>query len=216
MSDESKLNPELKKLEASLSQYRLPKSSINRDQLMYQSGWAAALASLDSPTMIADVSGDLENDRQPLSRLAWPAIATLASAAAVVLGVLLTLQIGPSSFADPNQQAADSSPTASRQRENQLIDVASQARGLASTDPDEELDAVMRVLELPAGHVLKSGLAFQAVVWQDPDLQTQRPAPLGEQASSPDLRAEPVNHRQLMDELLPGRRRAQPWASFSF
>ena len=43
MSDETELNPELEGLAASLRSVPAPKAKIDRDQLMYDAGWAAAM-----------------------------------------------------------------------------------------------------------------------------------------------------------------------------
>jgi hypothetical protein len=44
MSDETKMNQDLENFEASLREVGAPVSNVDRDQLMYDAGWAAALA----------------------------------------------------------------------------------------------------------------------------------------------------------------------------
>ncbi|MFK7768696.1 MAG: hypothetical protein AB8B55_15860 [Mariniblastus sp.] len=93
MSDEAEMNNEsnlpdgLKALESSLGRIALPDPKLDRDELMYQSGWAAAIASLDSREEHFAVS-----TRATTPRLAWPLATLVASAAAVLFGVMFLQQ----------------------------------------------------------------------------------------------------------------------------
>ncbi len=76
MRSEPHLPPELAEIEAGLRQLSWPSARVNREQLFYQAGWAAARANLD-PTS----SGN--------SRLLWPTTSGVLATAVVVLAVLV-------------------------------------------------------------------------------------------------------------------------------
>jgi hypothetical protein len=72
MRSEPDLPPELADIETQLRQLSLPDTRINREQLFYQVGWAAARASV-----------------VPASSLLWPVTSGVLAAAVVVLAVLV-------------------------------------------------------------------------------------------------------------------------------
>ena len=77
MSKEHKSNHEIKAIEANLQNLQLQPSGIDRDELMYKSGWAAAMASLDAKgSSQAPVPGVARQ-----TGVVWPAIAIIASTA---------------------------------------------------------------------------------------------------------------------------------------
>ena len=76
MRSEPHLPPELAEIETQLHQLALPSARVNREQLFYQAGWAAAQANL-GPTS----SGN--------SRLLWPLTSGVLAVAMVVLAVLV-------------------------------------------------------------------------------------------------------------------------------
>ncbi len=76
MRSEPHLPPELAKIETGLRQLSLPSARVNREQLFYQAGWAAAQANLDP-----NLSGT--------PRLLWPTTSGVLAAAVVVLAVLV-------------------------------------------------------------------------------------------------------------------------------
>jgi len=78
-SDEFEMPPELNALENSLRELPLPSNSVvDRDELMFQSGWAAALATRDANTAPNSASA---------ARWVWPTLtgtfATLSAALAI-------------------------------------------------------------------------------------------------------------------------------------
>ena len=70
MRSEPDLPPELADIETQLRQLALPSARVNREQLFYQAGWAAAQANLD-PTSSSN------------SRLLWPMTSGVLAAAVV-------------------------------------------------------------------------------------------------------------------------------------
>ncbi len=72
MRSEPDLPPELADIETQLRLLSLPDTRINREQLFYQAGWAAARASV-----------------VPASSLLWPVTSGVLAAAVVVLAVLV-------------------------------------------------------------------------------------------------------------------------------
>jgi hypothetical protein len=81
MADEQFIPPELKRVEALLRIVALPESKLDRDNLMYQAGWEAALAQLgqvgrnDQPVSPAVPRFELKSERGK----ATTALATLAA-----------------------------------------------------------------------------------------------------------------------------------------
>ena len=210
MSDESKkLNPEQKKLEASLGRFPLPKSSINRDELMYQSGWAAALASVDNPTGVVRIS-----DRNQNAPWVWRATALLTSAAAVVLGVLLMIQSGQSPNSTVVLQVGDEGGARSGKSAD-LILVNGSPETIESSLGEERYgknDIVELMLDYPSGQILTSGLSFQSSAMAS---QPITPGPVESESQALDF--EPLGQRRLLQELLPvGRPVKRAWPTFSF
>ena len=200
MSDEAKLNPQLKQLEASLGRLVIPSASLNRDELMYQSGWAAAMARIDGQSKISLA------DRN-LVRLIWPVTAVIASTAAVLLAAVLLFRTAGGVNA-PGAQAQDLANL-----ENAVSDYKNpQPPQLNPLPETRRTNLVDMVWEIPPGYVLKSGLAFQ---------QSPIPGEAVESAPTTVNQAGPqnstVNHRQLMNELVPNRgRNPSTWRKLLF
>lgn len=85
MFDEHKIPPELAELERRLGAINVPPAKIDRDELLFQSGWAAAMA-------------EVENQQAPAARLSenrnwiWPAMTGAMATVAAVLAVILFLE----------------------------------------------------------------------------------------------------------------------------
>ena len=100
MSDETRMNnasdlpddlpADLQALESSLAGMTIPESKLNRDELMYQSGWAAAMAELDSRSE-TETKLAVARNSTALS-WAWPVATVVATAASVLFGGLLLWQ----------------------------------------------------------------------------------------------------------------------------
>ncbi len=100
MSDETRMNnasdlpgdlpTDLQALESSLAGMALPDSKLDRDELMYQSGWAAAMAGRDSRRE-SESKLSVARNSTALS-WAWPAATVVATAASVLFGGLLLWQ----------------------------------------------------------------------------------------------------------------------------
>lgn len=89
MNDDSakpdEMSNDLKKLESALARMALPASKLDRDELMYQAGWAAAMAERDSRNEVAtNASPKSSSANVPARGWAWP-MATLAATAASIL-----------------------------------------------------------------------------------------------------------------------------------
>jgi hypothetical protein len=207
MSDETKLNSELKNLEASLGRLTIPPTSIDRDELMYQSGWAAAMASLGHE------SSPLKpvRSRTPASGWVWPVATGLASAAAILFGVLLFF---PSSDGPNSGDRLHVASLGDSQADNLDGSLNSELERTGLTNPPKHegrdfdpADIMSLVLDFPAGQVLNSRLAFrQGFVTVQPGRQVTRPS---------SLIKPPATQQQLLDELLPNRQRQVPtWRRF--
>lgn len=96
-SDEFEMPPELSALENSLRELPLPSNSVvDRDELMFQSGWVAALANRDANTAPNSASA---------ARWVWPTLTgTFATLSAALAIALFSPAAGDNSIA--NQPAA--------------------------------------------------------------------------------------------------------------
>lgn len=104
MSDQTGMNRELKQLEAELKQVSLPASSVDRDETLYQSGWAAGIASL----------GDVSNRKN--RAWYWPATSGVLAMVAAVLAVMLVAGPGGNTGEGVDQLASE------RKRSNDRLD----------------------------------------------------------------------------------------------
>jgi hypothetical protein len=209
MSDESRLNPELKKLEAELGRLAIPTASIDRDETMYRSGWAAATASFQNDARVAE-----SFSRSNRQSWVWPATAMLTTAASIMLAVLLVIQSAGAPGSTGIRQVAGGEnlqPEQDSGHPNQSTD-RTEVKEPNWNEEMGEPDMVRRVLELPKGRILTSGLAFQA-----PDLAAGQVVSTVRRTKSSSVMESPVSRRQLMEELLPKRQQAAPaWPSLFF
>lgn len=102
MSDETELTPQLSEgagaIEAALRGVTLPDSAIDHDYLMYQAGWAAAMAECAQSAQLSQ-SVKAKPQVKPASRF-WPALAmTFAASTAACLAVILLLRASESGVA---------------------------------------------------------------------------------------------------------------------
>jgi hypothetical protein len=209
MSDESRLNPELKKLETELGRLAIPTASIDRDETMYRSGWAAATASFQNDARVAE-----SFSRSNRQSWVWPATAMLTTAASIMLAVLLVIQSASAPGLTGNQQVAvgeDLQP----EQDNAYPNQATGRTEVKEPNGNQEIgepDMVRRVLDFPEGRILTSGLAFQA-----PDLAAAQVVSTVRRTESSSVMESPISRRQLMEELLPKRQQAKPaWPSLFF
>ena len=209
MSDESRLNPELKKLEAELGRLAIPTASIDRDETMYRSGWAAATAAFQNDARVAE-----SFSRSNRQSWVWPATAMLTTAASIMLAVLLVIQSADAPGSTGIRQVAGGENLQTEQdsaHPNQSTD-RTEVKEPNWNEEIGEPDMVRRVLELPEGRILTSGLAFQA-----PDLAAEQVVSTVRRTESSSVMDSPVSRRQLMEELLPKRQQAKPaWPSLFF
>lgn len=233
MSEQENLNHELKAIEASLENVSLPdgnlkRGSRGRDELMYNAGWAAAMSSLNRQSAgEVDSTRESESDvvavpavpGQSRSRLFWPAATVLSSLACALMGVLLFVQNHET--ANPNGRVAVANSAAETDtpefktesptvEEADLLGAWNDDAGNHNEGGFVDRGFVDRVLNLPPGQVLKSGLAFQSFA-SDTRLGSVSFRPSGK----PSLREPPLTRRQLMEELLPTSRQSLPtWRTF--
>ncbi len=112
---ESPLPDELQRCESILAGMTLPPARVERDQLMYQAGWAAAEVAGESGAVRPREARQWGRSRGRGLTVAW----SLASAAvAASLAVVVTLRVGPLFVADTEQVAPSSgSHTTPHERE---------------------------------------------------------------------------------------------------
>ena len=87
MSEEFKIPPDLSVFESQLSSLAVPDSSLDRDEVLYQAGWAAAMAHSSAATPNG-FSGGSSNGKS----WAWPTATGVFATLATVLAVALFLQ----------------------------------------------------------------------------------------------------------------------------
>lgn len=97
MSSRRPLTDDLAACEAKLAALHLPASQIDRDQLMYRAGYAAAEAALSLSRSVSDVAGDAKRygAKRFGLREAWGWSAVCSTVAAGI-AVAVTLQLQPS------------------------------------------------------------------------------------------------------------------------
>ena len=163
MFDETPLNPNLKSLEAALRGLPAPSSDLTRgsrrDDLMYQAGWAAALASLDDQT-----APNSATTTPPIAattstpRWLWPTATLVATAAAIWLSVLL--------IQDPtkNQNVVAVTETVEASddliEEQEVVEAPNADARTAKPRSAPQYDLVRDVFKLPRGRILNARLAF--------------------------------------------------------
>ena len=154
MSNEISMNHDLQSLETALQGLPLPKSDVNsgsqRDELMYQAGWAAAMASLEE-----DGKG-IEEVRESKGNRAWSSVALVATAAAVWLGVLLFQGPIENRYVVEHQEVTEG-PVESIDGE---VEVGQPDSGQPLSR--QHYDLVQHISNLPRGEALHARLALSA------------------------------------------------------
>ena len=201
MSDETRLKPELKNLEASLARLTPEPATINRDELMYQSGWAAAMASLGHEQ---DGVGLRETPRRNPAWI-WPVSSALVAAATLLLAVMLMNQLKQAPVSAGRQiEPGDITMKAGDTRANSEI-VSRVVPPSELNSRTDEIDVVDKVFNLPSGRILRSGLTLQRELSADGS-----ESPIVRNSNRVNNSKPPATQWQLMDELLPNRRRQSP------
>ncbi|MFT7629221.1 MAG: putative small integral membrane protein [Mariniblastus sp.] len=206
MSDEMKLNPASKEFESSLKSTVLPPVGFNRDELMYQAGWAAAVA--DGATVsIERLDRSATPLPQPSIAWAWPTAALFSSAAAILLASMLMfpsdsptnsdgvaeraaeilLQIGTNS----NVEIVDTETPSGDSERSQVDESYVFQRGAFS----RQRNVVALVMSMKPGQILTSGLGIQG----SPVSFELAPGSVG---SGSENQASGLNQRQMLNELL--------------
>jgi hypothetical protein len=199
MSDESQLNPELKKLEATLGRLPIPPASIDRDELMYQSGWAAAMASLGHETVPASSIATPAANQQWI----WQASTMVATAAAILFGTMLLNQ-------SLNQGEVEMAIA------KNVVPSGVEIAQPISTEPAEDAnvvtvpDLLQLVMDLPDSKTLHAGMVVGPNFPVDSKPSLKSPV----SPSSGNL-TPPMTQQELLDELLPNRfDRSPKWSLF--
>ena len=199
MSDKTELNPDLKKLEAALGRLAIPPVSLDRDELMYRSGWEAALAnSRDSFqfSLLGEQAG-----RQWL----LPAISVLSSAAAILFGIMLLNQTSNPGGVEL-AVASNVAPSGMVIAEPESTEQAEDVNVLVAAAPD----LLQRVMDLRGSKTLYAGMVVGPNF--PTDFETGLKSPVS--PSSGDLNP-PLTQQELLNELLPNRVDRSPrWSLF--
>ena len=199
MPDKTKLNPELAELEELLLNSVVPECQLNRDELMYRSGWEAALASSKSSDRFS-----LPNQKAGRHWL-LPTISVLSSAAAILFGIMLL-----------NQSQNDGGAELVVAKTNAPAGVgiakpvSTKNAEVLSDEFVEVPDLLRLVMELPCDKTLHAGMVVgpNFSIGSEPSLASPI-APTSKESSRP------MTQQELMDELLPNRfNRSPKWSFF--
>ncbi len=178
MSDETEMNPDLERFATSLRSVPAPKANIDRDQLMYDAGWAAAIANR-GPTVTVRGRG--------FSSLALSFAGGVAVAAAILLSVVpFTGDV--SSTVESGLRIAAATPTSTDMSEALEIP-ATEIAAAASDEPD----LLEWIENLPPGQSINSGFSTSPVL----------ASMSGVQRSTGQLPCIPKTSGQLFRELMP-------------
>lgn len=186
--DQNRLNAADQQVESLLASFVPAAPAVDRDRLMFEAGWQAALASLEN----------LPARQSKLSRYAWPAATALATAASVMLAVMLVRQ---------PEQVENVAQMAPREEVQEVtVDPAPPTPEPEAID-EARLVASPPALPWPFRSVSLAGdnyLAVRSAVLET-GLSALRPSE-PTMTSSDDTVRPPVTMRSLMDEYLPTSR----------
>ncbi|QEG23047.1 hypothetical protein [Mariniblastus fucicola] len=186
MSDETKMNPDLESFAASLQSVPIPESKLDRDQLMYDAGWAAAIAQSNQTT---------KTRRRSLPTIALSFVSGIAVSAAVMLSVL-PMPTGGSEVNSIQVAATDGQEV----NANRPIDIAAAGSPEKTTPNRDEVDLLRLIENVPPGHSIDASFGSQAIA---PQL-AQTDGYDENQSTTPASR--PQTSYQMMQELLPNVR----------
>jgi hypothetical protein len=203
MSDELKLPDELRACEARLAGESLPPSRINRDELLYRAGWAAACAQA-----LASERAALQPFAGRGTIAAWSlASAALAASLAVVVTRSVTSTDGPRS----TDRSAASSPLFAAGASAPSVDRAARSQDAASAASLARRDDMVVQLSLasrrPPAALLVASNRRDVGRWDQP---IPSAADSGASLASP---SENVTAQTLFDELVPPGSRASDSAA---
>lgn len=189
MSDEFRLNPELKNLEEALGRMEIPQALINRDELMYQSGWAAAMASLGHETVPA-TSIVTPAANQPWI---WQALTMIATAAAILFGTML-LNLSLNQGEVQTEIAKNVGPSG--------VEIAQPISTESAEDANVVTvpDLLQLVMDLPDSRTLHAGMVVGPNFPVDSEPGLKSPVSTSSENLTP-----PMTQQELLNELLPNR-----------
>lgn len=187
MYDETELNPELEGFAASLRNVSAPDANIDRDQLMYDAGWAAAMTSS-------------RNENAPVATLNRKSgfssmILSFAGGVAVATAVLLSVVPASNDYAtDQPSVAVTESVTVPEQQIAASNPINSEDSSSTPVDLMEWID------NLPPGHSFALGFSSRPVSPNLTEAKASLTLPTNER------QREPTN-QALMQELIPRQRK---------
>ena len=187
MSDESRMTPDLEKLESELRGVVLS-ASTNREEVLYQAGWAAALASLAQTT---------SNEATPTTASrswGWPMTSAGLAVVAATLALLLVFQINKQDVAPDlaiaNEIQEDPHPESEDDSDHHAKSSLAATENFAGLGVSWSDDWMSR-------KPLTSSLALHVTAEQ----MESTTEPIW--ASGDDEVESPKSHRRILDELLP-------------
>jgi hypothetical protein len=180
MCDETELNPELESFAANLRNVPAPKANIDRDQLMYDAGWAAAITN-NTPKVSVGGRG--------IASLVMSFAGGVAVAAAVLLSVVpLSQDMDDSAIGHSDIAAIDVKTI-------EEPEVA--PTNFASSDSDEH-DLLDWIENLPPGQSINSGFSTRPTNPVLAELDSLDQRSMNQRPITPKTSA------QLLSELMPG------------
>jgi hypothetical protein len=195
MSDELRLPDRLAACEAELAAQPLGASTINRDELLYRAGWAAAEAALANRSEVARPSSDV--DKAAIAR--WSTVSAILAAS---IAVAATLAIS-------NGGADRSIARAPREASKTIVISVAPASEVADARRSVVIDPLLERLDaLARGSVATRSSVREASVWA----ATRRPRvgrtdqPILATVEVRSVAPAAINGttaRELMDQLLP-------------
>jgi hypothetical protein len=184
--NQDRLSPADQKIESQLASFAVAAPVIDRDRLMFEAGWQAAMASLE------------RTPQRGLGRYGWPAATALATAASVMLAVMLVRE---------PQQVESVAQTAQRE-EVETVEVDPSPPAHEAEAPDEpRLVRSPSPLPWPFRNVSLGSdtyLAVRSAVLETGISALRSPEPT--MSSSGETIRQPATMRSLMDEYLPSPR----------
>jgi len=186
MSDEPEMNPELESFAASLRNTGASEAKIDREQLMYDAGLAAAISQHQPVAAVTHKHG--------MPTIALSFVSGIAVAAAVLLSVVPFAIDRPSSESGSIAESKPTSPIP--------IQVATQPVDDAEDTDARQVDLLDWIDNLPPGHSVAAGFSSRPVSPEFESTKVSLSRPTNQ------FRREPTTHL-LMQELVPRTRQRE-------
>ena len=188
---DTRLPEELARCESILAGMSLPRSRVQRDELMYRAGWAAAEGDANCPSLQGAERKQYSRGTGGRSTFAW-AIASAAIAASLTAAITLWLE--PAAVA----------PT------DAIVDLSSEEGSAISEEEKQPPES--RAHLIPGGSTRRVGIEWTASLltmrnralsqqWDDPWIATE--TSIGESSSNDAISSQPKTSREMLQEFLP-------------